>query len=116
MLSKGRLIYKQVKRKSKKMDVNATAATAGDESGQSRKEQLKNEMAEEDEAPREYEVFLDIKKSYENSLAKMDTLVKRLQNENRVEKTKRLKYQKIAEDIQERETRIVRSLQAKFSH
>ena len=73
-------------------------------------------MAEEDEAPREYEVFLDIKKSYENSLAKMDTLVKRLQNENRVEKTKRLKYQKIAEDIQERETRIVRSLQAKFSH
>ena len=42
---------------------------------------------------------MDIKKSYETSLSKMDSQVKRLQNENRIEKTKRLKFQKIAEDI-----------------
>ena len=44
-------------------------------------------------------MFLDIKKSYETSLARMDILVKKLQNENRIEKTKRLKFQKVAEDI-----------------
>lgn len=45
----------------------------------------------------------------------MDKLVKNLQNENRIEKTKRLKYQKIAEDIQDRENKIVHSLKSKYN-
>ena len=47
---------------------------------------------EEEEQPKEYEVFLDIKQSYENSLARHQALVKALQAENRNEKMKRLKY------------------------
>lgn len=46
----------------------------------------------------------------------MDILVKRLQNENRTEKTKRLKYQKIAEDIQERESKIVDKLKRTYKY
>jgi len=70
---------------------------------------------QESEGPRDYEIFLDIKRSYENSLAKMDSLCKRLQNENRIERTKRLKYQKIAEEVQQREKQIVESLTSKYT-
>ena len=59
-------------------------------------------------------MFLDIKRSYENSLAKMDTLVRKLQEENRIEKLKRLKFQRIAEEIQDRENTIINNLQNKF--
>ena len=57
---------------------------------------------------------MDIKRSYENSLAKMDTLVRKLQDENRIEKLKRLKFQRIAEEIQDRENTIINNLQNKF--
>ena len=67
------------------------------------------------EPPKEYEIFLDIKKSYETSLARMDILVKKLQAENITEKTKRIKFQKIAEDIQDRENKIMNSMKSKYN-
>ena len=77
--------------------------------------QTADASAANEEPPKEYEVFLDIKKSYETSLARMDILVKKLQNENRIEKTKRLKFQKIAEEIQDRESKIVNTLKSRYN-
>lgn len=74
----------------------------------SRKDELAEKQAEKE--PKEYEIFLDIKQSYENSLAKMDILVKKLEEENRTEKLKRIKLQQIAEDINDRESKIVNNL------
>ena len=78
------------------------------------KKQREQAIKDQEEEPKDYEVFLDIKRSYENSLAKMDTLVRKLQDENRVEKLKRLKFQRIAEEIQDRENTIISNLQNKF--
>ena len=44
----------------------------------------------------------------------MHELVKALQTENRQEKLKRLKFQKIAEEIQDRETTIIQNLRAEY--
>ena len=104
MLSKGRMIYDEAPKKTSTEGKKNSRRTTRGETDQSQEE------------PKDYEVFLDIKRSYENSLAKMDTLVKKLQNENRTEKTKRLKYQKIAEDIQDREQKLVQQLTTKYSN
>ena len=40
----------------------------------------------------------------------MDILVKKLQEENRTEKLKRIKFQQVAEDIHDRENKIVNKM------
>ena len=74
MLSSGREIYEKDK-KTKKRE-GKKAKRGKDRDGIKVKDDGTKE--EEVKEPKDYEVFLDIKRSYENSLAKMDTLVKKL--------------------------------------
>ena len=100
ILSKGRLVYRNpaVLRNS----VLSKNSSKEEEERLRRSPTRRDQMGKDQddaEPPKEYEIFLDIKKSYETSLARMDILVKKLQAENIAEKTKRIKFQKIAEDI-----------------
>ena len=78
------------------------------------KKKHKEDIITENKEPKDYEIFLDIKQSYEGSLARMDALVKTLKAENRKEKLGRMKFQKIAEDTRDRESIIINNLTSKF--
>ena len=109
MLSKGRRIYKKGEMDRNYDDDEALGKNysllpgtkAGKEAG---KTQL----------PTDYDVFSDIKQSYERTLAKLVTQVSRLKEEMTREKKERLRCEKLAEEVTISEKKRVKEIQMRY--
>lgn len=71
--------------------------------------------AEEPGVPTDYDVFSDIKQSYERTLAKLVTQVSRLKEEMTRERKERLRCEKVAEEVTTTEKKRVKEIQMRYA-
>ena len=117
MLSKGRRIYRT------RCDEASFAPGAEDSGGLGalgRNYSLvgppsKGGQEAEEEMPADYDVFSDIKQSYERTLAKLVTQVGRLKEEMAREKKERMRCERLADEVTTTEARRVKEIQMRYS-